>query len=1036
MSKYTSKKKRGKPIRHIVATMAIVSPLIGFAQRDTSSKQLDSIVVTAYGIKRNATQLVYAAQTVGAKELSWVPTSNFTNALSGRVAGLQITSSNAIGGSNNIILRGFKSLTQNNQALVVVDGVPFDNSNQSLNGTDLGNVAADWNPNDIASITVLKGAASAALYGSRAANGVLLITTKKAKAGERSPNIIFSQGLKTGSIDRGTMPKVQKDYGQGNGTKGYNTAYPNQSGFFYYTPVFNSNGERKNVVITDEDQGWGPKYDPNLLVYNWDAFVPGNQNYGRATPWTASPSDFYDYFQTPLSNNTSILVDGADEQSNYKFGYQYTNDKGIQPNSNLRKHLLNFAYNRNVYQNLELGIAFNYLNQSAKNRGTYDYRAANTNVRDFRQWLPSSVNFKELKDDYNRGLNASWNMVAGSYDKVLTTPIAAAYHNNPFWNDYQNYNNDNRERYFGNIHAQYNVNKDLNVLVRLSRDQYSQFVESRMAVGSYRAALYTRSNVKYGETNFDVLINYNKQLTSAIQLKAILGSNIRRTRTESIAASTSGGLSVPGLYTIANSLLTPDPPVEYDGAKQINGYFADVAFNIGQLVNIEGTIRRDKSSALPSNHNTYYYPSVGANFLFHRLLDRWDWLSYGKLRLNYASVGNDAPIYSVQNTYVNQPAFNGINYFSIPSINNNPNLKPERSNNYEAGLELGFWQNRINLDVTYYRSRLYDQITPITPSTATGYSQFFVNGGTIQNQGVEVSLNVVPVRTKDFTYDFTLNWSKNNNKVISLYQAQSSYTIATYQNSIQLAAEVGKPYGILQGSDYQYVEGKRLVDATGSYVKSTNKLSDLGKVTPDWIGGWSNRFQYKNFQLSFLVDASKGGNVYSLDIDNGQRAGVLAETAGNNDLGNPLRNPLSQGGGVILDGVTADGKQNTTRIDVSDSYKLGSKIPFGSTRGLTAKSYVYDASWIKLREVSLGYNLSGKQLGWDKVVQNIYVSLSGRNLWIIHKNLPYSDPEQGAPSTTLTNTAPMVYNTNASIGYQNGVYPTVREWAFNIRLTF
>lgn len=1004
-------------------------------QKDSAKSSLDSVIVTAYGIKRNANSLGFATQTVSGDNLRTVPGSNFINSLSGRIAGVQITSSNAIGGNNNVIIRGFKSLTQSNQALFVVDGIPFDNTNQSSNGTELGNVASDWNTSDIASVTVLKGAAAAALYGSRAANGVVLINTRKATSGRVSFHLNFNQGIKTGFIDHSTMPKLQKEYGQGNGSEGYSAAYPNQNGYFYYTPVFNSGGSPKNVVITDEDLGWGPAYDKNLLVYNWDAFVPGNKNYGVATPWVASNSDFYDYFQTPLTNITSIVLDGSDESSDYKFGYQYTNDKGIQPNSNQRKHAVNFAYNKQIIPQLEIGATINYFNQNSTNRGTYDYRSANTNLRDFRQWLPSSVNFDELRSDYNRGLNASWNMVSGYYDSIMSTPITAAYHNNPFWNDYENYNDDSRERYFGNIHAKFNINNDLNLLVRFARDQYTQLSENRMAVGSYRTALYARNDIKYGENNFDVLLNYSKRLNHLLYLKVLLGSNIRRTNNQSISASTSGGLSVPGLYSIANSLLTPDPPVEYDGTKQINGYFGDVSLNIGNLVNVEGTIRRDKSSALPSNHNTYYYPSVSANFLFYKLLPQWDWLSYGKLRLNYAEVGNDAPIYSVTNTYVNQPAFNGISYYSIPSVNNNPNLKPERSKNYEFGLELGFLNNRINLDATYYHSKLYDQITPITPSTSTGYSQFYVNGGSIQNKGIEVSLNVIPVQTTHFTYDFTLNWSKNDNKVLSLYGGQSSYTIATYQNSIQLVAEAGKSYGILRGSDYQYLNGERLVDANGYYLKSSNKLSDLGKVTPDWIGGWSNRFRYNNFILSFLIDASKGGSVYSLDMDNGQRSGILAETAAKNDLGNPLRNSLADGGGIILNGVTADGQPNTTRIEVSDAYKLGSNIPFGSTRGLTAKSYVYDASWVKLREVSIGYDLPQKLLSKTKSIKNINLSLSGRNLWIIHKNLPYSDPEQGSPSTTLTNTAAMVYNQNASIGYQNGVYPTVREFAFNIRLT-
>jgi len=412
------------------------------------------------------------------------------------------------------------------------------------------------------------------------------------------------------------------------------------------------------------------------------------------------------------------------------------------------------------------------------------------------------------------------------------------------------------------------------------------------------------------------------------------------------------------------------------------------------------------------------------------------WLSFGKLRLNYAEVGGDAPIYSVRNTYVAGAPINGQHIFYNPLTNNNPDLKPERNRSYEGGLELAFLNHRIILDATYYHSRLYDQITPITPSTATGYSNFFVNGGTIQNRGLEISVTAVPVRTSSFTYDLSVNWSKNNNKVISLYAGQQAYTLASYHNAVQLVAEVGKSYGILRGSDYVYENGQPLVNDNGYYVKSSNRNSNIGRIAPQWIGGITNRFTYKNLQLSFLVDFVKGGDVYSLDLDNGSRSGILAETAAINDLGHNIRESIANGGGLILPGVKKDGTPNDKRIDISDANKLGGLLPFGSSNGLTAKSYVYDASYVKLRELSISYRLPAHYFEGKKVIKGIDFALAGRNLWIIHKNLPYADPEQGAPSTTLSNADPMIYQANASIGYQNGVFPTVRSFSFTSRLTF
>jgi hypothetical protein len=481
---------------------------------------------------------------------------------------------------------------------------------------------------------------------------------------------------------------------------------------------------------------------------------------------------------------------------------------------------------------------------------------------------------------------------------------------------------------------------------------------------------------------------------------------------------------------------TPAAPTEYYAEKEVDGIFAGATLAYRQLVTLDATIRRDQSSTLPKNNNAYYYPAVSANFVFSKLLPDFTWLSYAKLRANYAEVGGDAPVYSLQNTYTPLTPFNGQTVFNYATTNNNPNLVPEENKTYEFGLEASLVKNRIGIDLTYYHSELINQITEINPSTATGFSNFFVNGGTIQNKGVELTINAVPVRTRDFSWNILLNWSKNQNKVISLYQGQPSYVIASLQNGIQLVAEVGKSYGVLRGTDYQYLNGQRLIDSAGYPVIAVNSKSDIGNINPDWIGGITNTFRYKDFSFSFLIDIKKGGDVYSLDLDYGAWAGVYAETAGKNDLGNPLRNSLADGGGVILSGVTADGKPNTVRVDASDINTDGSKFPFSSVNSLAAKSYVFDAGYVKLREVEFAYAVPQNILGKNSFVKGLDLSLSGRNLWIIHKNLPYSDPEQGEASSTLSSSAPIVYNPNASIGYQQGAYPSVRQFAFNVKLKF
>lgn len=993
---------------------------------------LNEVVVTALGMERSKLTLPYATQNIKSEDLTRVPATSLASSLSGKVAGLQITSANTLGGSNNVILRGFKSLTQSNQALFVVDGVPIDNTNFSTRGLDLGNAVSDINPEDIASVNVLKGAAASALYGSRAVNGVILIQTKKGTK-TSGLNVTFNQGVRFKTVDNNTLPKYQTQYGQGRGTYGKNETDP----WFYYQPAFNTNNEPVRIVITNQDLAWGPAYNKDIQAYTWESFVTGSPVYGKATPWVAAPnSDAKDYFESPVSTNTLLFINGGTEKSAYKLGYSYESDNGITPNSYLRKHNLNLGWSHELLKNLTLETSINYTRAEARNRSTYDYRGANTNVRDLRQWQPSNVDYKALKSAYRRGYNASWNILAGSYDQTPEGTLKVAYHNNAYWNDYENYNNDGRDRYFGNVAFTYILLDGLKATARVSRDSYTQFMESRIAEGSREVSGYTRANTEYWENNYDLLLNYMKALSDKLNLKALLGGTVRRTNITTFSAGTSGGLAVPGLYALSNSKGQAPAPEEYVGRKQVNSVFGGATIEYNTLLTLDVTGRWDQASTLPKANNSYFYPAISGGFIFSTLLADQTWLDFGKIRLNYAEVGSDAPYYSVQNTYQAASPFNGQTIFSVPSVNNNPDLKPERNRSFEIGLETSLFRNLVHFDLTYYQSKLYDQITPITVSSASGYNGFYVNGGTIQNRGLELSLTISPVRTADFNYDITVNWSKNKNKVLSLYGGQSSYTIAQYHNAVTLVAEVGKPYGILRGSDYEYLNGQPLVDENGYYVKqASNTNSDLGKVTPDWIGGITNRFSYKNISLSFLIDVSQGGNIYSLDMDNGSRSGILAHTAGLNDLGNPLRNPLSEGGGIILPGVTADGKPNQTRIDVSDAQTLGTKLPFGSTNALTARSYIYDASYVKLREAAFSYSLPASLLR-EGVIKGVTFTLSGRNLWIIHKNLPYADPEQGSPSTTASASDPMIYNPNASLGYQNAVFPTAREFTFNVKLNF
>lgn len=672
-----------------------------------------------------------------------------------------------------------------------------------------------------------------------------------------------------------------------------------------------------------------------------------------------------------------------------------------------------------------------YSDNAARNRYIYPYGSYGGqlgSMSDFRQWWPTNIDLKQLKADFfNTGTNATWNWLTTGYTQntSLATMVKPAYHDNPYWFVYKNYESDSRTRFFGNVHLDWNITPWLTGMVRVSKDYYTQLFELRQDVGSTYTPNYARTNYWYDQTSYDAMLNLNRKIGTQFDLKALLGGNITQTQTQNISAATSGGLVVPSLFALSNSVKTPPAPGESLAKKEVDGIFAGATIDYKQLLTLDATIRRDQSSTLPKNNNSYYYPSVSLNFQFGQLLKQLSWLSYAKAWGNYAEVGGDAPIFAIANTYTPLTPMLGESMFATPTTNNNPNLVPEKQKSWETGIEASLLKERVGFNVTYYHAQQINQIMPISVSTSTGYGTFYVNGGTVQNSGFEVGLNLVPIRKGEFTWNMNINWSKNMQKVISLYNNQPMYVIANYQNSVRLVAEPGKPYQ-LQGTRYTYNDkGQRLIDDNGYPILDPNVHADLGTPNPDWIGGINNSFKYKNLSLSFLVDMSHGGKVYSLDMDYGSFSGLYPSTAGYNSSGKPVRGYLSQGSGYLYEGVRqSDGKPNTTMVDESGLFT--GNWTFGSLSGAEShQQFVYDASYVKLREVAITYSLPNKLIAKvSGFIKGIDVALTGRNLWIIHKNLPYSDPEQGQISG------------NASMGFQNGAYPTVRTIGALLKVNF
>jgi len=978
---------------------------------------LDEVVVTALGIKREKKSLGYATQEVKGDAVSNVKSSNFVNSLSGRVAGLDIKTSGTLGGSTNVVIRGNNSIAGNNQALFVIDGVPVDNSNSNSagqkagqGGYDYGNAASDINPDDIESINVLKGAAATALYGSRASNGVVMITTKKGTS-KKGVGVTISSSLTMGTADSSTLPTYQKKYGAG-----YGPYYSSEDGYF---ELFDVDGDGVDDLITPftEDASYGGAFDPSLMVYQWNSIYPQLEStYQQASPWVAGKNDPNSIYKASITAVNSVSLDGGNETSSFRLGFTNLLQEGNLPNSKIKRNTINFSGSHDLSDKLTASTTFNFIKTDGKGRYGTGYSSKNV-MQQFRQWFQTNVDFKEQKDAYfATGDNITWN--PNGPDNL--SPI---YSDNPYWTFYENYETDTRSRYFGNFALDYEITDWLSVMTRFSYDSYSELQEERTNVGSADVSEYTRYNNNVAEYNYDLMFTFNKDLSDKLNLEGNIGANIRQNKQNSIFAATNGGLNLAGLYALSNSVSPINAPAEYDATSMVDGQFVRASLGYDNFAYLEGSFRSDRSSTLPKDNNRYEYFSVSGSLVFSQLIDA-RWLSFGKVRANYAEVGNDTNPYRVFNTFGIGTPFNGNGIASNPGAQANLNLLPERQNSYEFGVEMQFVDRRVGFDVSYYNTENINQITAIPLSTATGYTSAVLNAGTIENKGVEVQLNLTPIKSEDFQWDITANWSKNESLVVELLNGIDNLQLAALQGGISINATPGEPYGTIRGTDFVYTNGERTVGTNGYYQATGTNNNVIGDVNPDWKGGVFNNFKYKNFNFNFLIDIQKGGDVFSLDTWYGYATGLYDFTAANNDLGNPVRNPVvgtpgnydATSGGVVLAGVQADGSTNNVRASATT---YGN--PWGYVRTPNA-AHVYDAGYVKLREASLSYNLSPKVLE-QMAFTGVSISLIGRNLWIIDKNTPYADPEAGLSSGNVQ-------------GYQSGSYPSIREIGASLKLQF
>jgi TonB-linked SusC/RagA family outer membrane protein len=999
--------------------------------------ELSEAVVTALGITREKKSLGYAVQEVKGEDLNIVKTDNFINQLSGRTSGVQVRRTTNMGGSTNVNIRGIHSLTGDNQALFVVDGVPIANRNtntrgqeQGTIGFDFGNAATDINSDDIANISVLKGAAATALYGSRAANGVIMITTKSGSKKGTGVGVSFNSSLTIGTVDKSTFPKYQKKYGAG-----YGDFYDTEDRFILYD--VDGDGTKDKVVPTTEDASFGGAFNPDTLVYQWDAFVPASSNYLKKTPWVAAAHDPIEFFETPITTVNTFAIDKAYDRGDFRLAYTNYNQDGLLPNSWLKKNNFSAKTTLKVTDKLTVTGFANYIRTDANGRNGTGY--SNGVMSSMRQWWQVNVDVLEQKELYLKTKqNQTWNWSA----PFSGEPI---YWDNPYWVQYENYENDSRNRLLGYVTAEYQLTDWLSVFGRVSLDEYNEFQEQRLAVGSVpnrfgigtdrvdgsigrtdQGSGYSRRDIVSNESNYDAFLKIHHDLSEKLNLTALIGGSIRRTALNSVFAATNGGLVVPGLYALQNTVDALPLPIERDERIGINSLFANASLGFDNFLYLDASIRRDESSTLPKDNNVYYYPSASLSFVFSHFLEG-DVLSFGKLRLNYADVGAGGGFNATKDAYIVNTAFNASSS-SLPNTKKNAELMPEDTKSYEVGLEMRFFLNRLGFDIAYYKANTTNQILPIRTSSTTGYVFKVVNAGEIQNQGIELTLDFVPVRSTNWNWSFQINFTHNENEVISLIDSLKNIQLGSFQGGVTSNAKIGLPYGALFGSDYLYLHPEapkaeeRLIrptgPAAGTYRKTTATDLFIGDPNPDWIAGFSNRVSYRNWALSFLIDWSQGGDLWSIDQWYAVGTGIQAESAELNELGNPKRDPVTAdatSGGILNAGYLADGTVNTVRANGSNTYVQGYAAE-------PNRKYIFDASYVKLREVALTYTFPKKMME-NSIFSDLALSIAGNNMWIISKNLPYADPEAGLGSGNLQ-------------GVSVASLPSTKDISFNLSVKF
>ncbi len=971
-----------------------------FALEETAVS-LDRIVVTALGIERQEAALGVATETVSGEDLSTVEP-NFVATLSGQVAGVNITQASSPGGSSRIVIRGSNSITGNNEPLFIVDGVPVDNASSRVYSEDVnwGNAAMDIDPNNVASVTVLKGPNAAALYGSRAANGAVIITTK-AGLGAGQGQITVSQNVSW--EDPTVLPEFQNEYGQG-----------------LYGEFAWVDGEGSGTW-DGVDESWGPPLDIGLMIPQYNSPVVNGVR--QPTPWVSHPDNSEFFFKGGHTLNTNAAFAKSGDSYNLRFSASRLDQDGMIPGFTMDRTTLGLNGGIDVTDRLRASTSVQYTKQDASGRPGIGY--AGSNPLSQMIWFGRQVDVRDLAANWDsiraeNGMPYNWNY---------------SYHTNPYYLQLANGNTQNRNRLIGNVSVDYDVTSWLTLSGLTGMDWYDEGRKRTYAPNLVGVELsdgaapgptggFVDDQIGFREVNSQLLANITPELEGPISVNGFVGLARRDYRREEIGDLVTD-LITPEVYSIENAAVAPISD-DYIWRKRVNSVLgqAEVGYNNYAFLTLTG--RNDWSSTLPEGNRSYFYPSVSGSLVFTDAFDiQADWVTYGKLRASWARVGNDTDPYQLRATYVASDVFNGFPTFALPNQIPNADLEPETTESWEFGTELAFFDGRLGLDASYYNTKTFDLIMPVSISRASGYTSRIVNAGTTQNKGVEVLLNVVPVQTEDFRWRSSFSFSKNENEVVELAEGVTGISLGGLWYGTIWARE-GEPMGQIYG--YRYVrdsQGNIVVGSNGVPLRDPVQKA-VGNANPDWLGGWNNEFRYKNFDLSFLFDIRQGGDVYSVTHMFGTYAGVLDKTLQGRcwraddpdwtDEGRANMPMCDESNGIVFDGVmvteAGDTVPNTIVTDAQTFW--GSPGMYATT-----EAHTFDASYVKLRQLSLTFD-APQEWANRLSLSGIQLGLIGRNLgmWGVDENLDI-DPETG-------------FDASNAQGFEYGAMPSARSIGFTV----